>query len=95
MPIKLEVPTWRIFFWDEVHDTAKLFTMRVRQIQRKNKNMKKAKFYLQRQRMKGKEKFDNTYRLYSEIAISVSDLVLLFNSIRTVNMSSSKKLRFR
>jgi hypothetical protein len=45
--------------------------------------------------MEGKEKFDNTYRLYSEIAISVSDLVLLFNSVRAVNMSSSKKFRFR
>jgi hypothetical protein len=32
LPIKLEVPTWRIFPWDEVYDTAKLFAMRVRQI---------------------------------------------------------------
>jgi hypothetical protein len=45
--------------------------------------------------MKGKEKFDNTHRLHSKIAISVSDLILFFNSIRTINMSSSKKLRFR
>jgi hypothetical protein len=57
--------------------------------------MKEAKFYLQRQRMEGKEKFDNTYRLHSEIAISVSDLILLFNSVRVINMSLSKKLRFR
>jgi hypothetical protein len=57
--------------------------------------MEKAKFYLQRQRIEGKEKFDNTYRLHSEIAISVGDLVLLFNSVRAINMSSSKKLRFR
>jgi hypothetical protein len=45
--------------------------------------------------MEGKEKFDNTYRFYSEIAISINDLVLLFNSIRAVNISSSKKFRFR
>jgi hypothetical protein len=57
--------------------------------------MEEAKFYLQRQRMEGKEKFDNTHRFYSEIAISVSDLILLFNFIRAINMSSSKKLRFR
>jgi hypothetical protein len=69
--------------------------MRAKQIQRKNKNIKKTKFYLQRQRIEGKEKFDNTYRLHSEIAISVSDLVLLFNSIQAINMSSSKKLRFQ
>jgi hypothetical protein len=56
--------------------------------------MEKAKFYLQRQRMEGKEKFDNIYRFYSEIAISVGDLVLFFDSIRAVNMFSSKKLRF-
>jgi hypothetical protein len=45
--------------------------------------------------MEGKEKFDNTYRFHSEIAILVNDLVLLFNSIRAIIMSSSKKLRFR
>jgi hypothetical protein len=45
--------------------------------------------------MEGKEKFDNTYRFYSEITISVSDLVLLFDFIRAVNIFSSKKLRFR
>jgi len=74
---------------------AKLLIIRARQIQRKNKNMKKVKFYLQRQRMEGKQKFDNTHRLHSEIAILISDLILLFNFIRPVNMSSSKKLRFR
>jgi hypothetical protein len=57
--------------------------------------MEKAKFYLQRQRIEGKKKFDNTHRFYSEIAISVNDLILLFNSIRAINMSSSKKFRFR
>jgi hypothetical protein len=30
--IKFEVPTWRIFSWDEVHDTAELLAMRARQI---------------------------------------------------------------
>jgi hypothetical protein len=45
--------------------------------------------------MEGKEKFDDTYRFYSKIAISVSDLVLLFNSVRAVNIFSSKKFRFR
>jgi hypothetical protein len=69
--------------------------MRARQIQRKDKDMKEAKFYLQRQRMEDKEKFDDTHRLHSEVAISVGDLVLLFNSVRAVDMSSSKKLRFR
>jgi hypothetical protein len=57
--------------------------------------MEKTKFYLQRQRMEGKEKFDNIYRLHSEVAISVSDLVLFFDFIRAVNMSLSKKFRFR
>jgi hypothetical protein len=44
--------------------------------------------------MKGKEKFDNTYRFYLEVAILISNLILLFNSVRVINMSSSKKLRF-
>jgi hypothetical protein len=45
--------------------------------------------------MEGKEKFDNTHRLYSEIAILIGDLVLFFDFVRAVNMFSSKKLRFR
>jgi hypothetical protein len=57
--------------------------------------MKEAKFYLQRQRMESKERFDNTHRLHSEKAISVSDLILLFNFVWAINMSSSKKLHFR
>jgi hypothetical protein len=69
--------------------------MRARQIQRKNKDIKKIKFYLQRQRIKGKKRFDNTHRLHLKIAISIGDLILLFNSIRAINMSSLKKLRFR
>jgi hypothetical protein len=32
LPIELEIPIWRIFFWDEIHDTAEFFVMRVRQI---------------------------------------------------------------
>jgi hypothetical protein len=57
--------------------------------------MEEIKFYLQRQRIEGKERFNDIHRLHSEVAISIGDLVLLFDSIRAVNMSSSKKLRFR
>jgi hypothetical protein len=32
LPIKLKVPTWRIFLWDEIYNTAELFIMRARQI---------------------------------------------------------------
>ena len=94
LPIELDVPIWRIFFWDEVYDTAEVFIMRVRQIQRRNKDIKKIKFYLQRQRIEEKEKFDDIYRFYSEIAILVNDLVLLFNFIQAVDMSLSKKFYF-
>jgi hypothetical protein len=44
--------------------------------------------------MEGKEKFDDTHRLHSEIVILVSDLVLFFDSVRAVDMFLSKKLRF-
>jgi hypothetical protein len=46
LPIKLEIPIWRIFLWDEVYDTAKLLAMRARQIQRKDEDIEKVKFYL-------------------------------------------------
>jgi hypothetical protein len=45
--IKLDIPTWRIFLWDEIYNTAELLIMRVRQIQRRDKDIKKVKFYLQ------------------------------------------------
>jgi hypothetical protein len=45
--------------------------------------------------MESKKRFDNTYRLYSKKIILVSDLILLFNSVRAIDMFSSKKLRFR
>jgi hypothetical protein len=32
LPIKLKIPIWRIFLWDEIYNTAKLFTIRARQI---------------------------------------------------------------
>ena len=34
LPIELEIPTWRILPWNEVHSTADLLAMRARQLQR-------------------------------------------------------------
>jgi hypothetical protein len=43
LPIELKVPTWRIFPWDEVHDTAELLTMRARQSSTYNVSESKAR----------------------------------------------------
>ena len=60
LPIELEVPTWRILPWSEVHTTAELLAMRARQLQRREEDLEEAVHHLQRMRMEGKEEFDDT-----------------------------------
>ena len=53
--IELEISTWQILPWSKFHSTADLLAMRVRQLQRWDKDLEKAIFHLQRMRLEGKE----------------------------------------
>lgn len=47
LPIELDISTWRILPWAEVHTTADLLEMRARQLQRRDENMEEATLLLQ------------------------------------------------
>ena len=92
LPIELDIPTWRILPWDQVHSTADLIEMRARQLQRRDEDMEEATLLLQRMRMQGKDLFDDSHRIREE-PLAVDDLVLLYDSQREANMSI--KLAFK
>ena len=63
MSIELNILTWRILSWHEMKSTANLIIMRARQIQRRDENLEKATLFLQRCRMKEKNRFDVTRQI--------------------------------
>ena len=95
LPIELDIPTWRVLPWDEVHDTKDLLALRARQIQRRDEDLEEAVAHLERRRMAGKEDFDDRHRIRAEKDIVEGDLVLLYDSAHAADMSTAKKLRFR
>lgn len=92
LPIELDIPTWRILPWDQVHSRAELIAMRIRQLERRDEDVEEATLLLQRMRMQGKDLFDETHRV-QEDWLKADDLVLLYDSQREANMSI--KLAFK
>lgn len=92
LPIELEIPTWRILPWDEVHSTADLLAMRARQLQRRDDDLEEATLHLQRMRLEGKERHDLKYGIRDE-ELAVGSIVLLHDTTREKDMS--RKLFFK
>ena len=92
LPIELEIPTWRILPWNEVHTTDELLAMRARQIQRRDEDMEETALFLQRQRMEGKETFDTLNNLRS-IELTEGQLILLHDT--KLDNQHTGKLTFR
>ena len=92
LPIELKVPTWRILPWDEVHSTADLLAMRVRQLQRRDDDLEEAALHLQRMRLEGKERHDEKHGIRNE-ELALGDIVLLHDTRREKDMS--RKLAFK
>ncbi len=92
LPIKLEVPTWRILPWDEVQSTADLLAMCTHQLQRRDYDLEEATLHLQRMRLKRKERHDKKYGIWHE-ELALGDVVLLHDTRREKDMS--RKLAFK
>ena len=92
LPIELEIPTWRILPWSEVHSTADLLAMRARQLQRRDEDLEEATLHLQRMRLEGKERHDLKYGIREE-ELAIGSIVLLHDTRREKDMS--RKLAFK
>lgn len=93
LPIELDMPTWKILPWDEVHTTADLIAMRARQIQRRDEDLEEAALYLQRSRLQGKDTFDESHKVRPEDDLSEGDMILLHDT--KLDNQHSAKLSFR
>ena len=86
LPIELEIPTWRILPWNEVHSTCELLAMRARQLQRRDEDLEEAVLHLQRMRLEEKERHDEKNRI-QDTELIAGDVVLLHNTRREKDIS--------
>ena len=93
-PIELEVPTWATQAWDRVLSTGDLLLARARQIERRDHDMEEAVERLKRMRMENKDYFDSLHQIRFE-PLKENDMVLLHNTVKNADLSSSNTLRFR
>lgn len=61
LPIELEVLTWRILPWKDIHTTSDFLAMCACQLQRRDEELKEAVHHLQRVRLEGKERQDEKH----------------------------------
>ena len=92
LPIELEIPTWRILPWEDVHTTRDLLAIRARQLQRRDEDLEEAVHQLQRMRQERKERHDEKHGIRQE-ELAMGSIVLLHDTRREKDMS--QKLAFK
>ena len=92
LPIELEVPTWRILPWGNVHNTSDFLAMRAHQLQHRDEDVEEAVLYLQRMRLEGKGRHDKKRSIRNE-ELAIRSIVLLHDTRREKNMS--QRLAFK
>ena len=90
--IKLNVSIWQILFWKKVHTIVDFLTLRAKQIQRKDENLKKTIMHLQRIKTETKNFFDENHRTRTKNFRKI-DMIML-HDIR-LNNQHFEKLTFR
>ena len=90
--IKLNVSIWQTLFWKEIYTIVDFLTLRAKQIQRKDENLKKAIMHLQRVRTEAKNLFNENHRIRTK-NFRKTDMIMLHN-IRLDNQHF-EKLTFR
>jgi hypothetical protein len=94
LPIELEVPTWSTLPWHTVKDRSDLIAMRARQIERRDKDVEEAVLRMKRLKENNASYFDDTHVLRHE-PLAKNDIVLLHDTIKSSDMTSVQKLRYR
>ena len=92
-PIELEVPTWATQAWDYVLSMGDLLLVWAHQIERWDHNMEEAVKQLKRMCMENKDYFDSLHQIHFEL-FKENDMVLLHNTVKDVDLSSSNILWF-
>ena len=73
--IEIEYSIWHIMNWNKIRNTEDLLTMRVKQFQKRDEDLKEAALHLKRMRKQNKELFDDKHQL-QKIFLNVNDLML-------------------
>ncbi|RYN41671.1 hypothetical protein AA0114_g10630 [Alternaria tenuissima] len=94
LPIELALPTWQTLPFREVKDRAQLLAIRAMQLDLRDQFTKEAIARTNRMRASKKEYWDDTKEIRRE-DITRGDLVLLWNSVREIDMSRDRKLDTR
>ncbi len=94
LSIELEISIWRILFWQKMHTTEDLLTMRARQLQRRNENMNEARNLLKRMRKQDKQYFDSKHFVTNK-NINKNDLVLFHDTQHENDRSINRKLKYK
>ena len=90
--IELNVSIWQTLFWKEVHTIVDLLTLRAKQIQRKDENLKETIMHLQKVKTEAKNFFDENHRIRTK-DFRKTDMIML-HDIR-LNNQHFEKLTFR
>ena len=92
LSIKLNVSIWQILFWKEIHTIVDFLTLRAKQIQRKDENLKETIMHLQRIKTEIKNLFDENHRIRTK-DFRKTDMIML-HDIR-LNNQHFERLTFR
>ena len=92
MSIELNFLIWCILSWNEVYIIENFLTMRARQIQRRDEDLKEIVFFFQQMKKQEKKSFDSVYRIRNELM--KSNMTILLHDIKLDNMHIDK-LQFK
>ena len=94
MPIEDVVPTWSVLPWVDGLSREELLALRIRQLERRPKDIETAISRLKEARVKNKDRFDRKHRLRSQ-PIQNEDWVLVYDSSLDNQHSTIRKFAKR
>jgi hypothetical protein len=96
LPIEVDIPTWRIINWDSVTSTEDLLEARIRMLERREEDIKKAARAVIQFRRKIAASVDQAKRFkMRKEPLAVGDLVLVYDMTRAIDKSRWRKLTYR
>ncbi|KAL3687181.1 hypothetical protein R1sor_013490 [Riccia sorocarpa] len=94
MLVENEVPTWATLPWEDGLDRESVLALRIRQLERREKDIQEAQRKLEAAQLGNKERFDKTHRLRPQ-PIQPGDWVLVYDSSLENQHSTVRKFSRR